>query len=88
MSKTAEGLRDRLFDALDGLIEKRIEAKEVESICYISEQIIKTAQTELEITMERNRALELERQHMLTMKREEKNSIKMLSNTIEAITDE
>ena len=53
-NKTAEGLRDRLFNALDGLIEKRIETKEVEAICYLSEQIIKTAQTELEISREMN----------------------------------
>lgn len=87
-NKTAEGLRDRLFNALDGLIEKRIETKEVEAICYLSEQIIKTAQTELEISREMNRAGELERQHQLLMKREEKEAIKMLGNTMEAIIDE
>lgn len=88
MSKTAEGLRDRLFDALDGLIEKRIKPNEVESICYISEQIIKTAQIELEISQEVNRSNELERQHILTMRREEKKTIKMLSDTIEVLTDD
>jgi hypothetical protein len=85
MSKTAEGLRDRLFDTLDALIEKRISSKEVEGICYVSEQIIKTANTELELIREQNRFNEYKMQHEITMKREEKDAIKMIGKTIESI---
>ena len=85
MSKTAEGLRDRLFDTLDALIEKRITAKEVEGICYVSEQIIKTANTELELIREQNRFNEYKMQHEITMKREERDAIKMLSKTIDSM---
>jgi hypothetical protein len=83
-TKTADGLRDRLFDTLDALLDKKISTKEVESVCYVSEQIIKTARVELEIAQEHNRASELKRQHELTMKREEKEVIKLLESTIEA----
>ena len=38
-NKTAEGLRDRLFDTLDALIDKKIGKNEVESICYVNHQI-------------------------------------------------
>lgn len=81
-TKTSEGLRDRLFDTLDALIEKRIGKSEVEAVCYVSEQIIKTAQIELEVAREINRNEELKRHHELAMKREEKESIKMLGTTI------
>ena len=85
MSKTAEGLRDRLFDALDGLIDGTVDTKKVESICYISEQIIKTAQTELEVYREQTRRTELQNQHELSMRREEKDAIKLLGKTIDSI---
>lgn len=82
-NKTADGLRSRLFDALDGLMDKKISAKEVESICYLSEQIIKTANVELDIMREVNKDKEAERHHLVTMKREEKAALALLKNTIE-----
>ena len=82
--KTADGLRSRLFDALDGLIEKKISSQEVEGICYLSEQIIKTANIELELMRETNKDKEAERHYLVTMKREEKQAIALLQNTIEA----
>ena len=51
-AKTAEGLRSRLFDALDGLIDGTVPVEKIESICYVSEQIIKTAKIELETMIE------------------------------------
>lgn len=81
---TAEGLRSRLFDALDRVINKEITNKEVESICYVSEQIIKTARVELEIMQEANKNNENERQHQLKMSREQGNSIALLENVLEA----
>ena len=85
-TKTSEGLRDRLFDTLDSLIEKKIGKEEVEAVCYISEQIIKTAHIELEFAREFNKNEELKRHHELSMKREEKNSIALLSRTIESVS--
>lgn len=87
-NKTAEGLRSRLFDMLDLIIDKKISPKEVESACFMSEQIIKTARVELEIMQEYNREAQNRRQHELTMKREEKETIKLLESTIAEIEDE
>ena len=84
-NKTAEGLRDRLFGALDGIIDGTVDIKKVEAICYTSEQILKSAQIEIDIMRERTRGEELANQHAIQMKREERESIKMLGNTIEAI---
>lgn len=86
-NKTAEGLRDRLFDTLDALIDKKIGKNEVESICYVSEQILKTAHIELEIAREAQRAIESNRQHELQIKRESRESALLLSRTIEKIKD-
>lgn len=82
-TKTADGLRSRLFDALDGLIDKKISSSEVESICYLSEQIIKTANVELDLMREANKDKEAERNYQITMKREEKKAITMLQDAIE-----
>lgn len=86
-NKTAEGLRDRLFDTLDALIEKKIGKSEVESVCYISEQILKTAQIEIEIAREAQKAIESDRQYQLQIKRESKEASLMLSRTIDSIKD-
>jgi hypothetical protein len=50
-TQTADGLRDRLFGALDGLIDGSMDVKVVEHICYVSEQIIKTAKVEMEMAV-------------------------------------
>jgi hypothetical protein len=75
---TADGLRARLFDALDGIINKTMEAKDVESVCYCSEQILKIARFELESTIEQHKI------KMQDMDREEKATA-MLAKTIEAV---
>lgn len=77
-AKTADGLRARLFDALDGIINKTMDAKDVESVCYCSEQILKIAKFELESTIEQHKI------KMQDMDREEKATI-MLAKTIEAV---
>ena len=46
-NKTAEGLRDRLFMALDGIIDGSMNAERVQAVCFVSEQIINTAKHEL-----------------------------------------
>ena len=85
---TAEGLREILFDALNRVINKEITSKEVESVCFISEQMIKTARVELEIYQEGNKEQENLRQHQLKMEREHSDNIKMLSESIDTIEEE
>ena len=84
---TAEGLREILFDALNRVINKEITPKEVESVCFISEQMIKTARVELEIYQEGNKEQENLRQHQLRMERERGDSIKMLSEAIDVVEE-
>lgn len=76
-NKTAEGLRDRLFDALDGIINNTIDTQTVESICFVSEQIIKTAKVELEIAV-KNHEMYLEK------KDREDQAVALLAQTIDA----
>ena len=83
-NNTAEGLRDKLFIALDGVLNKTISLKDVESVCYVSEQIIKTANVEFELIKEQNSERERERQFILQTKRDEKEAIQLLSRTIDA----
>ena len=85
---TAEGLRGILFDALNRVINKEISSKEVESVCFISEQMIKTARVELEIYQETNKEAENLRQHELKLEREKGDSIKRLNSTIDFIEEE
>ena len=82
MDKTADGLRSRLFDALDRVINKEISGKEVENICYISEQIIKTALVELETFQEANKEKENIRQHELRIIRERQDAIELITETV------
>ncbi len=84
---TAEGLREILFDALNRVINKEITSKEVESVCFISEQMIKTARVELEIYQEQNKEEENKRQHQLRLAREQADSIKMLGDAIEIVEE-
>ena len=85
---TAEGLRKILFDTLNRVIDKEISSKEVESVCFISEQMIKTARVELEIFQEQNKEAENIRQHQLRMAKEGSENIKMIRDTIELVDED
>ncbi len=61
-NKTADGLRSRLFDALDGLIEGKVSTEEVSNICFISEQILNSAQLEFDIEIEREKNIRANRE--------------------------
>lgn len=87
-NNTAEGLRNRLFEALDRVINKEITTKEVEGICFVSEQIIKTARVELEIYQETNKNEENKRQHELKLVRENQDSISLLTNVIDIVEED
>jgi hypothetical protein len=82
---TASWLRDRLFEALDKVIAKEISSKEVESICFVSEQIIKTARVELETAQEFNSEKERARKHEILLIKENNQSLALIENTIDMI---
>ncbi len=77
-AKTAEGLRDRLFDALDAVIEKKLGKDEVESICYVSEQILKTARHELEEFQEFSKVEHQKKEDEILKIREQREATKMI----------
>lgn len=87
-TKTISGLRNRLFDTLDAIIKKEISTKEVESVCYVSEQILKSARLELDSFKEFEASEHLKREDARLKAREEKEAIKRLTNVIEASFDE
>ena len=84
-NQTAEGLREKLFDTLDALIDKKITTKEAEAVCYVSEQIIKTANIELEMYREHQKSIEADRTFQLQLKKEEKKVAAQLAETISMI---
>ena len=86
-NKTSEGLRERLFEALDLFIDKKITGKEVEGICYLSEQILKTANTELEFQKEMNEVKKLEREYVLKLKKEENAAADLLRITLKEVEE-
>jgi hypothetical protein len=86
-SQTSEGLRNRLFLALDQYIEKKISAKDVEGICYLSEQILKTAQIEIDIQKAVEDAKRSEREFNLRLKKEEREANLLLKETIDKVSD-
>ncbi len=84
-NKTAEGLRNRLFDALDAFVDKKISTKEIEGVCYLSEQILKTANIELEFQKEFDNANRIERDQRLQIKREENTAAELLQITLKKV---
>ena len=73
--KTADGLRSKLFDVLDALIEDKISIEQVEAVCAVSDQIIKSARVELEIQIEQE-AIDQRKDDRLN------GAVKMLSKTM------
>ena len=84
-NKTAEGLRDRLFDALDRFIKKEITTKDIEGVCYLSEQILKTSRIELDFKQELNEQIRLDRAFKLKLKREENTALELLQITMKEV---
>ena len=46
--RTSEGVRDTLFDALDGLNAGKVSAQEAQAICKVCAQIINSVNAEIE----------------------------------------
>ena len=83
-AQSSAGLRDRLFATLDAVIAGDIQKEQVEAVCFISQEILKSAKVDLEFEEKAMRKIEL--QHKLEM--EKKDSIKMLTETFIEVTDE
>lgn len=77
-SKSSSGLRDRLFLMLDGVIAGKIEKEQVEGVCYISQEILKSAKVDLEFEAMAQSKMRLV--HEIDMERNE--STKLLTTTI------
>jgi len=86
-NRTSQGLRDRLFTALDLFIDKKVTSKEIEGICYLSEQIIKTANVELEFQKTINEEKRNERDYLLKMKIEETAASERLQLTLQKVEE-
>ena len=84
-NKTSEGLRIRLFDALDLFIAKKVTSKEIEGICYLSEQILKTASIELDFQRECNKRFCDEQEYNLRLKIEENEAAERLQITMKKV---
>ena len=83
-AQSSAGLRDRLFATLDAVIAGDIQKEQVEAVCFISQEILKSAKVDLEFEEKAMRKIEL--QHKLEM--EKKDSIKMLTETFIEVTDD
>jgi hypothetical protein len=66
-AKSSVGLRERLFDTLDAVMEGKIGKEEVECICFISQEIIKSAKVDLEFEAMAHEKIRM--QHMIEKER-------------------
>jgi hypothetical protein len=83
-AQSSAGLRERLFATLDAVIEGKVKKDEVEAVCYLSQEILKSAKVDLEFEDKALQKIEL--QHRLEMER--RNTVELLNNTIIEIDDE
>jgi hypothetical protein len=76
--KTLDGLRSRLYDTLDEVIKGTVKGPQVECICAVSEQIIKSAKLEVDtlLRLDENKRAE---------QRETRESANKLKGVIDAI---
>lgn len=79
-NKTADGLRSRLFDMLDKVIDGKAKSAEVAEVCLLSQEILDTARLELDTAKERARMIIEERDSM-------SKATAMLTNTVSLIED-
>jgi len=84
-NKTADGLRERLFDTLDALIKNEVSGAKVDSVCMLSDQILKSAKLELEIELEKERIVKDKREFDREDARIARESFLQLSENISEI---
>lgn len=78
--KTADGLRSKLFDVLDALIEDRITIDQVEAVCAVSDQITNSARTELEVQVKMEELLHIKEDRL-------NRAVTLLTHTIDGDED-
>jgi len=78
-AQSSEGLRTRLFATLDAVIEGKVEKEQVEAVCHLSQEILKSARVDLEFEEKAMDRLRL--QHKLEL--EKNQSIALLTNVID-----
>ena len=82
-AQSSAGLRDRLFATLDAVIAGDIDKEQVEAVCFVSQEILKSAKVDLEFEAMGQERLKL--QHKI--ERERNEGIALLANVIEEATD-
>lgn len=82
-AQSSEGLRQRLFDTLDAVIEGKIEKEQVEAVCHLSQEILKSARVDLEFEEKAMEKLKLNHK----IEQERQNSLALLSATIEDVVE-
>ena len=86
-NKTADGLRSRLFDTLDALIDGKISSEKVSNVCFISEQILNSAKLELEIEMSKEKIIKDTREFERTDRIAKEEAVFALSEKINDIVE-
>ena len=82
-AQSSAGLRERLFATLDAVIAGEVGKDEVEAVCYVSQEILKSAKVDLEFEAMAQERLKL--QHKI--EKEKNESIALLSNVMEEATE-
>jgi hypothetical protein len=83
--KTADGLRSKLFDTLDALIQDKISLETVEAVCAISDKIIASSKVELDIFRERERVAKELREDELKLLMHKDAVVEKLKGVIDVI---
>ncbi len=78
-AQSSAGLRDRLFATLDAVIAGEVKKEQVEAVCFISQEILKSAKVDLEFEAMAQEKLKL----MHKLEKEKNEGIALLSNVIE-----
>ena len=78
-AQSSAGLRDRLFATLDAVIAGEVGKDEVEAVCFVSQEILKSAKVDLEFEAMAQEKLKL----LHKIEKEKGESVALLGNLIE-----
>ncbi len=82
-AQSSAGLRDRLFATLDAVIAGTVQKEEVEAVCFISQEILKSAKVDLEFEEMAQKKLRLQ----FDIEKERNEGIMMLGNVMSEVTE-
>ena len=82
-AQSSAGLRDRLFATLDAVIAGEIDKEQVEAVCFVSQEILKSAKVDLEFEAMAQDKLKL----MHKLEQEKNEGIALLTNVMEDVID-